>query len=127
MVVPEDSRGRTVFREPETVGGRSLGASDAHSIEHRLTKKRLRSNIKNSIRLAPLADFAFSTRGNFSASFIHHRCCIAFAIREIQTTWLNPQSIGAAQFEQVLATLVGYSSRNDSYEKSLSELPTERQ
>jgi hypothetical protein len=32
-----------------------------------------------------LADFAFSTRGNFSANFIHLLCAIAFAVLEIQS------------------------------------------
>lgn len=87
MVVPADSRSRPVFREPEIVGGRSLStsASVAHCMKHRPAKKRLRSNIKNSIRLPLFGCLRFSTPGNFSANFIHLRYGIAFAVLEIQS------------------------------------------
>jgi len=74
MLVPEDSRGSPVFREPEIEGGRSLStsASVAHFIEHRLAKKRLRSNIKKQHQIASVWRISLSSRRgrNFSANFI---------------------------------------------------------
>jgi hypothetical protein len=36
-----------------------------------------------------LADFAFSTSGNFSANFIHHLCVIALGVLEIQSNMVD--------------------------------------